>query len=210
MVGIVHHPNQPIHQIRHVTETAGLGAVSINGQGLATQGLHNEVADHAPIVFQHPSSVGVENTHHADVYAVLAVIVKGEGFGNPFAFVVATADPDRVDVAPIVFALGMDFWIAVDFGGGGQQEPGFDPFGQAQHVHGPDRVGFNGFDGIVLVVHRRGRTGQVINLIHFQPNSFGNIVADEFKVRVAQPVNDVALVAGVEIVEANDLMTGVH
>lgn len=42
----------------------------------------------------------IENTRNTDFYTILAVIAISEGFCDALAFVVAGADPNRVDVTP--------------------------------------------------------------------------------------------------------------
>src|SRR5262245_37464879 len=52
---------------------------------------------------------------------------------------------------------------------------------------------------------RRG-TGEVVDLIDFKPQRMRDIVADEFKVRLVQQMLDVRLLAGEEVVNANDII----
>ncbi len=86
-----------------------------------------------------------------------------------------------VDVAPVFLLLGMDLGVAVDLGGGGQENAGLHPFGQPQHVEGPQDIGLDGLHRVVLVVHRRGRAGQVIDLVHLQHDGVDHVVADQFQ-----------------------------
>ena len=86
------------------------------------QRLDDEVADHAAVVGVHARAVGVEDAHDLDVELVLAVVVEEQGFGAALAFVVAAADADGVDVAPVVFGLRMDSGIAIDLAGGGLED----------------------------------------------------------------------------------------
>ncbi len=117
----------------------------------------------------------------ADVHAVLAVVIHHQGLGHALAFVVATAEADGIDVAPVFFFLGMDLGIAVDLGGRGQKDAGLDPFGQPQHVEGPQDIGLDGLDRVILIVHRRGGTGQVIDLVHLQHDGVDHVVADQLQ-----------------------------
>ena len=54
--------------------------------------------------------------------AVDAVVGHGHGFGEALGLVVHAARAHRVDVAPVVLPLRVDQRIAVDLGGGGEQE----------------------------------------------------------------------------------------
>jgi hypothetical protein len=55
-------------------------------------------------------------------------------------------------------------------------------------------------------MHRAGRTGQVVNLIHLQKDGLHHVVPDELKAVVRHQVPDVVLAAGEEIVQADHLM----
>jgi hypothetical protein len=54
-------------------------------------------------------------------------------------------------------------------------------------------------------MNRRGRAGQVVNLIHFEVEWKGDVVADDLEAGIAQQVRDVALGTGVEVVAANNV-----
>ena len=63
----------------------------------------------------------------------------------------------------------MDFRVSVDFAGGGQEEFGACPFGQAEHVDRAEGVGFDGLHRIVHVVRWGRRRSQVVNFINWKP-----------------------------------------
>ena len=50
-----------------------------------------------------------------DVEIVLAVIIEEQRFSAAFAFIVARARADRIDVAPIAFRLWVNAWVAINF-----------------------------------------------------------------------------------------------
>ena len=107
----------------------------------------------------HVGAVSVKNTDDFDFYVVLVVVVHEQRFGHPFAFVVAGAQANGVYMSPVVFGLRMYLRVAVNLAGGGLKDFGAYPFGQPQHVDGAHNRGFYGFYGVVLVMHRRSRTG---------------------------------------------------
>ena len=187
----VHQPDHALHQIGHVAEGAGLTAVAVEGEGFAAQGLHDEVAHHPAVIGQHARPVGVEDAHHADLRAVHALVVEAEGFGDALAFVVAAADADGIDAAPIALWLGMHLGVAVDLTGGGHQQPGTHAPGQTQHVVGAKETGFGGLDRVELVVHGGSRAGQVPDPVNFQPDRLGDVVANQLKAGVADPLGDI-------------------
>src|SRR5438309_295259 len=66
-----HQAQEALHQIVDVAEGAGLGAIAEDGDGLALEGLDDEVGDHAPIVGMHARTVGIEDPRHFDAQPVL-------------------------------------------------------------------------------------------------------------------------------------------
>jgi len=113
----------------------------------------------------HARAVGVEDAGNADVDFVLAVVIEKQGFRAALAFVVATADADGVDVAPVVFGLWMHRRVAIDLRRAGLKYPGPHAFSQAQHIDGAMHTGFGGLHRVVLVMDGRSRAGQVVNLV---------------------------------------------
>jgi hypothetical protein len=56
-------------------------------------------------------------------------------------------------------------------------------------------------------VQRRSRAGQVVNFIDFQINWIGDVVADQFKARMAQQVGNVVFAPGEKVVQAEDVVS---
>ena len=71
----------------------------------------------AAVIRMHPRTISIEDAGHANAKFVLAVIIEEKGFGAPFAFVVAGAHANRIDVPPIIFCLRMNVRVAVHFTG---------------------------------------------------------------------------------------------
>jgi hypothetical protein len=67
--------------------------------------------------------------------------------------------------------------------------------------------GLGGLDGVVLVVDRRGRTGEIVDLVHLDVEREADVVAEELEARIGVEMVDVALRAGEEIVDAQNLVT---
>ena len=82
----------------------------------------------------HAGAVGVEYARHLDANAVLTMIIEEQGLGGAFAFIVAGARPERVDVAPVGFRLRMNVGVAVNFAGRSLEDLRLDALGQTQHV----------------------------------------------------------------------------
>jgi hypothetical protein len=202
----VHQPHRAVDEVVHVAERARLQPLAIERDGLAAERLHDEVGDHAAVVGVHARPVGVEDAQHLDAQPVLAVVVEEQRLGAALAFVVAGADADRVDVAPVVLALRVHLRVAVDLAGRGLQDLGLHALGQAEHVDGTVHAGLGGLHRVVLVVHRRGRAGEVVDLVDLDVERKGHVVAQQLEARMADQVLDVAPRTGEEVVDAQHVV----
>ena len=115
----------------------------------------------------HARPVGVEDADDFGGEIVLAHVVENERLRATLTLIVAGAQADRIDVAPIVFALRMHCRIAIDLGRRGLQELDLQALGEPQHIDRADHARLGGLDGIELIMNWRGWAGQVINLINF-------------------------------------------
>ena len=59
---------------------------------------------------------------------------------------------------------------------------------------------------VVLVVHRRGRAGEVVDLVDLDIEREGYVVAHQLEARLAHQVRDVGPAAGEEVVDAQHLV----
>jgi hypothetical protein len=57
-----------------------------------------------------------------------------------------------------------------------------------------------------LIVNRRCRTRQIVNLVDLYVERKGNVVTHQFKMRVSQQVDDVLLRSGKEVVYAKNVI----
>ena len=148
----------------------------------------------------------IEDAGDLDAQAVLAAVVEEERLRAALACVVAGVRTDGVDVAPVMLGLGMDDRVAVDLAGGGLEDLGFDPLGQAEHVDGAVHAGLGGLHGVELVVDGRSRAGQVVDLVDLDVEREGDVVAHELEVGVVEQMQDVVLGAGEKVIEAEDIV----
>ena len=100
----------------------------------------------------------------------------------------------------------MDFGIAVNFAGAGLQDPRAAAFGDSQHVDRAEHAGLDRLDRIELVVPGGGRTSHVVDLVDLQKDRQRDVVPNQLKVRFAQQMRDVRLLAGEEIVQADHVV----
>ena len=80
------------------------------------------------------------------------MIGHDHGLGEALGLVVNPARADGIHVAPIVLALRMDEGIAVDLGGGGEQDPRLLGLGHAERVVGAQAADLEGLNGQLQVV----------------------------------------------------------
>src|SRR5262245_6652880 len=152
----------------------------------------------------HARAVSIENTRYLDTQIVLPLILEEQRLGAALAFIIAGAGADWIDVAPILFHLRMNAWVAVDLRGGRLQDLCAHPLGESQHVDSAMHTCFCRLHWIALVVDRRCRASHVVALVDLDIEGKCDIMADEFKVRVVEQVLDIAARAAKEIVDAND------
>jgi hypothetical protein len=76
----------------------------------------------------------------------------------------------------------------------------------AQHVDRPHDRRLHRLDGIELIVARRCRAGQIVNLIHLQPDRLNHIVPHQIKIRPVEQMRDVGLLACEKIVQADHIV----
>jgi hypothetical protein len=89
-------------------------SVSVDGNIFSSQGLDDKIAYHPSVVDSHACSIRIKNSYYFNFYPVLAVIIHHQAFSRPFTLVVTTTDADRIDLAPVIFSLGMDFGITIN------------------------------------------------------------------------------------------------
>ncbi len=150
-----------VDEIGDVAEAARLGAVAVDGERLAAQGLHHEVGDDAAVVGLEPRAVGVEDADQVGIDAVVAVIGHDGGLGEALGLVVDGARADGIDVAPVGLDLGMDLGIAVALRGGGVEIAGAVFAGEVEGVDGAGGADEQGLDAEAGVVDGAGRRGEV-------------------------------------------------
>jgi hypothetical protein len=196
------------HLVVDVAEAAGLGAVAVDGDGLAVDRLHQEVRHHPPVVRSHLGPVGVEDANDPHVDAVEPVVGHGDGLGEALGLVVHAAGPDRVHVAPVGLDLGVDLGVAVDLAGGGEQEAGALLLGHAQAVVGTEAADLQRLDGQLEVVLGRGRAGEVQHGVDpaGHVHVVRHVLALEHEAGLAEELLEVVEGAGDQVVERHHLV----
>src|SRR3954468_23870963 len=101
----------------------------------------------------------------------------------------------------------MHYRIAVHLGGRGLQDLGFETLAQSQHIDRADHAGLGRLYWIELIRDRRGRTGEIIDLVHFDKQRVRYIMPHRLEMRVAEQDGDVVLTSGEVIVDAEYVVT---
>jgi hypothetical protein len=65
---------------------------------------------------------------------------------------------------------------------------------------------FGGLHRIVLIMDRRGGTGEIVDFVNFDVEGKANIMAYQLKIGMPHQMSDIGFTPGVEIVHTQDLM----
>ncbi len=202
-------PPDPFDEVVDVAEGAGLLAGAEDSHGLAGEGLLDEGGNHPAVAHPHPRPIGVENAHDAHLQAVIPVIRHGHRLGEALGLVVDATRTDRVDVAPVGLFLRVLLGIAVDLGGGGEEEAGSLRLGQAEAVVGAERADLQGLDGQLEIVDGRGGRGEVEDevdrALHLE--RLRDVVLQVLEALPVAEMGDVLLPPGEQIVDADHAVT---
>lgn len=74
----------------------------MDSQRLAAKCLHNEIGHYTTVLRTHLRPVCIEYANDTCIYTVFLMIVVEQGLGTSFPFVVATADTERIHIAPMI------------------------------------------------------------------------------------------------------------
>ena len=155
----------------------------------------------------HARAIGIKDTSHFDADPMLPVVIEEKGFCTPFPLIVTCPETDGVDTPPIGLRLGMDRRIPVDLRSGCLKDLGPQPLRQAQHIDGTMNVHLGRLNGVVLIVDRSSGTSQVVDFVNLHIEREGDVVANKFKIRISQQMDDIPLGPRIEIVDTEDIVS---
>ena len=189
----LHEPPETFDEVADVLERARLRAVAEHGDGGAGQRLAHEGWDRASVVGPHARSEGVEDPDDARVDPMGTVVGHRDRFAEPLGLVVHAARAHRIDVTPVVFALGVYQRIAVNLRGRGEQETRSLRLGHAERVVRAERADLQRLDRQLEVVAGRRRAGEVEHPVELavEPDVLGDVVLDEHEAASRRDVGDV-------------------
>jgi hypothetical protein len=91
--------------------------------------------------------------------------------------------------------------IAVDFACRRLENLRLESLAESEHVDRSVHAGLGRLHGIELVVNRRGRAGEVVDLVNLNIQWKGYVVTQQFEMRAVQKVCDILLGSSKEVVD---------
>src|SRR5580704_7718823 len=126
----------------------------------------DEIWQSASIVEAHSWAVRIEDAHDMSVHIVIAVVGHGHRFRKTFCFVVYASRTNGIYVAPILFVLRRDFWVAITLAGRSQEKFRLLRKRKPERVVRAEGAHLESLDGKLQVIHgARGRS-KVQNVVH--------------------------------------------
>ncbi|GCC46270.1 hypothetical protein chiPu_0030377 [Chiloscyllium punctatum] len=100
----------------------------------------------------------------------------------------------------------MDFRIAIDLRGRRLEDLCLHALGKTKHVDGAVNAGLGGLHRIELVMNRRSRTRQIVDLVHLDIERERDVVAHDLEPGIADQMRNVGPAAGEVIVDAEHIV----
>ena len=158
-------PQNPLHFIAHIAETARLAAVAVHREIFAPQRLPHKIRNHPPIVDLHPRPVRIEDSQNSRVQTMIAVIRHRYRFGKALRLVIHRSRSDRIHISPIVFRLRMHQRIPVALRRRCHHEFRAAPQRRFERFKRPIRSHPQSCDSVFGIVHGACRTREVKHII---------------------------------------------
>eukprot|EP01018_Ginkgo_biloba_P027799 Gb_14442 [translate_table: standard] len=138
------------------------------------------------------------------------MVIHCQGFCSSLPLIITTSDPNRIHVAPVCLSLRMFKRISINFTCAGKKEPCTNSLGQSEHVQSSHNIGLYSLDRIVLVMHRRSRTSQMVDLIDLQKQRLHYIMSYKLKPRISKMMHNVFFSSGKKIIHHNNTVPSRH
>ena len=132
----------------------------------------------------HTGTVCVEYAGYLNFHAVLAAVIKEQGFRASLAFIIAGSWAYTVNIAAVGFGLRMKCRISIYFRGRGLKDFCLDTLGQPEHINRSMDIYLCGLHRIILIMNMGGRAGQIVDFIYFNIQGEGDVVTKEFEIGV--------------------------
>ncbi len=203
----LHESPQPVDEIGDVLKRTRLCAVTKDSDGRTGQGLAHERGNRAPVLEPHARPERVEDPNDARIDPVIAVVCHRDRFAEALGFVVHAPRPNRIDVSPVVLALGMHERVAVHLGSRGEQEPRALSLRDAEGIVGTERADLQRLNRQLQIVEGRRGTREVQDPVEVtvEANVLGDVVLDEREAGPRLHGREVLPGSGDEVVHTDDV-----
>jgi hypothetical protein len=135
------------------------------------------------------------------------MIVEEHGFCTTLTLVIAGTETNGVDITPVGLGLRVYVRIAIDLTGRRLKDLTLRSAGETQHVIGSKHRGLGSLDRVCLIIDRRSRTSQIVDLIYLSPIWLAHIMTYNLKIGFTQQMPHVLFTACVEVVETDHVIT---
>ena len=109
-----------------------------------------------------------------------------------------------------ILSLRMDLRVAVDLARRSLKDLGVQAFREPEHIDRAMNAGLGRLDRRALVVGRRGRAGEIVDLVHLDDEWHGHIVPQQLEHRILHQMRNIMFGARVEIVDAENFMARIE
>ena len=195
-------PVDAVDEVGYVAETSGLITFPEDGQRLSSQDLTHEGRQDSAVVQTHPRPVCVEDADDMGFDSVVPVVGHRDGFGKAFGLVVAASGTDRVDVAPVILALGVNLGVAVDLGGACQKESRVFGFGESKGVVGAERSDLERGNRVLQVVGWACGASEMEHIVDgpVDQDGFRDVVLEKLELGQFEKMSNVSAAACQQVV----------
>ena len=196
----------PFDEIGDIADAARLVALAEHCDIFVPQRLRHECRDRTAIINAHPLPICIKDPGNSRVELMIAMVGHRHRFSETLRLVVDTAWPNRIDVSPIRFGLGMNERIAVDLRGRSKEESSILFLSEAKRLvssEGADLERLNGELQIVDGTRRRGEMKDEIDL-PFYEKVVRDIVVNELEAGISREMGDVIGAARDQVVNTDD------
>jgi hypothetical protein len=155
----------------------------------------------------HARSISVENSCDLNFETMLSMVIEEQSLSTAFSLIIAGPRTDRIDVAPVFLGLRMDNGITINLAGRGLENTTFKPLGEPEHVDRSVHGSLGRLHWIMLIVDRRSRASEIVDLVRLDVERERHVMADELEAGMSMEMLQVTLGAGEKIVDAEYIVS---
>ena len=179
----------------------------MDGKRISSQCLRHEIWNDATVPRVHSWTIGIEQPRNANFRVVLAMEIVTQRLCNTLAFVITGTRSDTIYGPDIVFWLGVNIRIAIDFACRCLEQTRTAQLAKLQGVQRSDKIGAQCSDAIAPILAGRARTSKVVDPVDGnigQP--FAYVALDKVESGVRHGGSEISLGARPKIVKTPHFM----